>query len=141
MQLIDIKAVENHQSILYELLKERDPETNISHKEMPSFEEHCEFIKNHPYEAWYLIKVADDFVGAIYLTSPPRKSTAGNEIGIFIFKEHQAQGYGSKAIKMLMQMHGKRRYLANISPLNTRSIKMFRKLGFSLCQYTLEGGE
>lgn len=28
---------------------------NISHKELPSFEQHKKFVTNHPYRAWYII--------------------------------------------------------------------------------------
>ena len=38
---------------LYELLARRTH--NISHKEMPTFEQHCDFVKSDPYRVWFLI--------------------------------------------------------------------------------------
>ena len=42
------KVTKNDFDFLYELLKSRDPRTNISHKSMPSFEEHIKFVKSKP---------------------------------------------------------------------------------------------
>ena len=38
------KVTKDDAFVLYELLKYRDPGSNISHKKMPSYEEHIEFI-------------------------------------------------------------------------------------------------
>lgn len=124
---------------LYELLAARAGATsiNISHDgALPSYEQHAEFVRNHPYEAWYLI--GDDGVarGSIYLTKAPRQSIAGNEIGVFIFPHSQRQGYAKAAIKLLMAKHGPGNYYANINPKNTPSTAMFQKLGFDLVQMT-----
>ena len=40
---------------LYDLLKERDPKSNISHKKMPTFLQHKKFIKSGPYSKWYIV--------------------------------------------------------------------------------------
>lgn len=124
---------------LYRLLEERDPIANISHRAMPTFEEHTNFVDSHPYKAWYVLyTISDpDFVldtsepiGAVYLTHQ-------NEIGIFILKSHQGQHYAKMAIRLLMQMHPADHYLANIAPGNVRSISLFEKLGFDLIQLIL----
>jgi RimJ/RimL family protein N-acetyltransferase len=123
---------------LYELLAERDPVANISHRVMPTFDQHRKFVESRPYQAWYVIQSSGENVGAIYLTQPARPSQAGDEIGIHISKARRGFGYGKQAIRMLMQMHPKDRYLANIAPSNTRSLILFGDLGFELCQHTLE---
>ena len=138
MKLIPISEHPDHAKILYDLLAERESNVNISHKKMPTWEEHCAFVANYPYEAWDLIVVGDDVVGTIYLTPMPPASIRGNEIGIFIFKAHQGNGYGPQAIRMLMERHGPRRYLANISPSNPRSMRMFEALGFRHSETTYE---
>jgi RimJ/RimL family protein N-acetyltransferase len=117
--------------VLYRLLKERSPEVNISHKEMPSFEEHEEFVKSFPYAHWYLIVVEDELIGAIYLTHD-------DEIGIFLFPEYPGKGYGPEAISLLTDTHRRARYLANINPANAASKKTFEKLGFKMIQLTYE---
>ncbi len=113
--------------LLYQLLGERDETVNISHKVMPAWADHVRFVESQPYEAWYFI--GDEPFGACYLTKQ-------NEIGIFIFKEHQRKGYGIRAIDALIDKHGHRRYLANISSRNAPSISLFRKLGFNHAQHT-----
>lgn len=115
--------------ILYALLAERPPEVNISHKTMPTWEEHSAFVDSHPYAYWRLLDVDGDIIGACYLTKQ-------NEIGIQIFKAHQGKGYGPMAVRILMDECGHRTYLANINPTNEASIDMFRRLGFDFCQVT-----
>lgn len=131
MQLVDIRE-RNAAAYLYKLLDERDPVANISHRQMPTFDQHCAFVKRYgePYAFWGLIEYDAVPVGAIYLTTR-------NEIGIAIAKTHQGAGYGPQAVRLLMQMFGEREYLANIAPGNVRSREMFAKLGFELCQVTM----
>jgi RimJ/RimL family protein N-acetyltransferase len=142
MNLIDINTLPHAAEVLYEILQERsgDDTVNISHRELPTFSEHRDFVLNHPYAAWYLIEepeLAGGYaVGSIYLTKPPRPSVAGNEIGIFIRENYRGRGIGKKAIAALMEIHGPGRYLANVNPANVRSIGLFEGMGFVHCQNT-----
>ena len=117
--------------LLYTLLQERKPHANISHRTMPNWKQHCKFIARRPYPAWYLIKLRNDYVGAIYLTSM-------NEIGIAVLEQWRKRGVGPAALRQLMRKHGRRRYLANINPLNEESIRLFRRSGFRIIQHTYE---
>jgi RimJ/RimL family protein N-acetyltransferase len=129
MNLISVYSRPDRAQILYELLGERDETVNISHKAMPSFDEHVRFIQSKPYQAWYFI-VDERVVGSCYLSK-------NNEIGIQIFREHQGKGFGQRALRSLMARHGPElRYLANINPHNERSVALFAKLGFNLVQHT-----
>ena len=116
---------------LYDLLKSRNPNFNISHKKMPSFNEHVKFVNSKPYSKWYIIKQNDEKVGSIYLSKQ-------NEIGIFLKKNIQGKNIGTKALKLLITKNPKKRFLANINPKNTKSIKFFKKNEFKLIQYTFE---
>lgn len=141
--MIQLELVENCPQavdVLYELLRERQdrPEINISHKRMPTYEEHCNFVSRYPYKAWYIVYDANEAVGSVYLTTPPRPGSPGNEIGVFILKKYHRHGYAFAAIEKLLEIHGEGRYLANINPDNAVSIKLFERLGFRLCQYTFE---
>ena len=98
---------------------------------MPSFREHIDFVKSKPYEAWYFIEHEGETAGAVYLSKQ-------DEIGVFVFKSHQGKNYGPWAIEAIMLKHGKRRYLANVSPKNARSLELFRNLGFKPIQITHE---
>ena len=62
-------------TFLYELLKNRNPQVNISHKTIPTFEKHVEFVMSKPYDTWYVIEYTDKKIGSIYLSKQ-------DEIGI-----------------------------------------------------------
>ena len=116
---------------LYNLLEERKPISYISHKKMPTYEEHVNFVKSSPYSKWYIIEVDGKRAGTIYLTKQ-------NEIGIFLNEGLQEKGIGSNALNVLIGKNPGLRYLANINPENKKSIEFFKKLGFRLIQYTYE---
>ena len=114
---------------LFDLLKQREGTVNISHKSLPDWEEHIQYVKKHDYQSWDIIWVENTRIGNIYLTK-------NNEIGIFIDKKLQFHGYGSKALEEFMKKNGKKRYLANINPTNYKSIQFFGKHGFTHIQNT-----
>ena len=116
---------------LYELLKERDSNTNISHKKIPTYNQHVKFVMSKPYSKWYIIQNNTQNIGSIYLSYQ-------NEIGIFLIKNMQGQKIGQLALEMIMKKHPKQRFLANINPKNKKSITFFTKNNFKLIQYTYE---
>lgn len=116
---------------LFDLLKNRNSNANISHKKMPSYDEHKKFVKSKPYSKWYIIKYEKEKVGSIYLSKQ-------NEIGLFLKPDIQGKNIGSKALEIFMKKHPKKRFLANINPKNKKSIKFFQKHGFKLIQFTFE---
>ena len=97
---------------------------NISHKSIPTWDEHMKFIKSKPYFEWDIIFADEEQIGNIYLTNR-------DEIGIFIKKKFQSKGFGSEALKEFLSKTGKTRILANINPTNYKSIQFFGKNGFS----------
>ena len=110
---------------------ERDSRQNISHKKMPTYNQHVSFASSKPYSKWYVILCGVNKVGSIYLTSQ-------NEIGIFIKKTFQNKQLGNIALHKLIQKNPKKRYLANVNPKNKKSIQFFKNHGFKLIQYTFE---
>ena len=129
---IVLKSVSKSDEVfLYELLSQRNLNVNISHKEMPSFNEHVKFINLKPYSKWYIILFNNIKCGSIYLSKQ-------NEIGIFLKIDMQGKGIGKKAIDILKEKNPRSRYLANINPKNKKSIKFFKEKGFKLIQHTYE---
>ncbi|NDB52362.1 MAG: GNAT family N-acetyltransferase [Nitrosopumilaceae archaeon] len=126
-----IKVKKQDYKFLYELLKKRDPRTNISHRKMPTYKEHEKFVASKPYKAWYVIYTNNIKTGSIYLSKQ-------NEIGIFLSKKYQGKSIGQEALRLLMEMIPQKRYLANVSPQNTNSAKFFKKNKFRLIQHTYE---
>ena len=116
---------------LYNQLKERDPMINISHKKMPTYAEHSQFVLSKPYSKWYIIIHKNKKIGNTYLTKT-------NEIGIFILKSTKINGIGRIVLEEIMKMNPRSRYLANVSPKNDKSSNFFKKNGFKLIQYTYE---
>ena len=51
--------------VLFELLKAR--EHTISHKTMPSYDEHIIFVLNNPYRHWYIIYYEGTIFGNLYV--------------------------------------------------------------------------
>ena len=125
------KVTKRECPFLYDLLLERNPIFNISHKKMPTYEEHVKFVSSRPYSKWYIIFYSGKECGSIYLSK-------NDEIGIFLKKGLTKKGIGNKALKILMKENPRRRYLANINPKNKNSIRFFKKHHFKLLQYTYE---
>lgn len=122
----------NHIQFLYDLLAERPEYANISHRAMPTFAEHLEFVKRNPYAEWYVVLAPmGEPMGSVYFTYQ-------NEIGIFLSHKWQGRGIGKQVLAKAESMAPDRRVLANIAPGNDRSIAMFEKAGYRLIQHTYE---
>ncbi len=129
---ISLKSVTNSDvKFLFDLLKERDPCANISHKKMPTYSQHTKFIKSKPYSKWYIILKSKQKIGSIYLSK-------NDEIGIFLSKKFQGKNVGNFALNELMKKNPRKRFLANVNPKNKKSISFFKNNNFKLIQYTFE---
>jgi len=111
---VSLRAVNNSDAkFLFDLLDQRDPHANISHKKMPSYDEHIIFIKSKPYTKWYIILKSKEKVGSIYLSKQ-------NEIGIFLLRNFQRKNIGNSALTQLIKKNPRKRFLANINPKNKK---------------------
>ncbi len=129
LRFVSVYGVRGHELLLYTLLKERPAYMNISHQSMPSFANHCRFVKSKPYKEWCLVKNGDETVGSIYLSKQ-------NEIGIFFFKKFRQKKLQVETLREYISKHRKLRLLANVSPKNKLYADVFRSLGFKLVQYS-----
>lgn len=86
--------------ILYQLLKCK--KHNISHTDLPIYEEHRNFVLKHPYRVWYLIKCNSEDIGSVYLQKD-------NSIGLFLLKP------SDDAVKKVLRF-----ILNNYKPLTPR---------------------
>jgi len=129
---IQLKEVEKSDlEFLYDLLKERDSIVNISHKKMPTFQEHLEFFLSQPYTKWYIILLNKEKIGSIYLSKQ-------DEIGIFLKNKIKNEEIKTTSLKLLMNANPRKRYLANINPRNSKCELFFKKNKFKLIQHTYE---
>ena len=132
---ISLKSVTNSDAkFLFDLLKERDPRANISHRKMPTYSQHTKFIKSKPYSKWYIILKSKQKIGSIYLSK-------NDEIGIFLSKKFQGKNVGNFALNELMKKNTRKRFLANVNPKNKKSIAFFKNNNFKLIQYTFENAK
>lgn len=124
MELIEVSP--KFYKFLYKLIGEKEDYQNISHKVMPTYEEHVKFNESKPYKEDYIIYDGEP-IGRVYITKQ-------NEIGIHILKEHQGGGVGSDVLHLFLSR--KEPIYANISPNNKGSQRFFERHGFKLIQYT-----
>lgn len=130
IRLVSVYEADNAPLYLYALLVERPVEANISHRKMPTAAEHLAFFASRPYLVWHLVQEGKTVLGSVYLTKQ-------REIGVFIFREHQNQGWAKKAIAELRKLHPGR-CLANVAPGNEVSKRLFEGLGARHIQNTYE---
>ena len=128
MELLDVygndELYPNYLRFLHGLLQQRKHFQNISHKEMPTYTEHINFVTSRPYLHWYIPTKDGKYVGSTYISKK-------NEIGIFFLEDHTHLGYGSQVLDILFEKHKNIQvFKANISPLNSDSIAFFANKGF-----------
>jgi hypothetical protein len=129
MRLTSVYNVADHELYLYDLLRERTPEQSISHERMPSYAEHCEFVRSRPYVVWCFIEDdAGERRGTVYLTR-------NNEIGVFVFARYHGMGTGIWAVREINRLFPDDKF-ANVNPGNRTSRCFFEKLGGKLIQVT-----
>jgi RimJ/RimL family protein N-acetyltransferase len=98
---------------------------------MPTYLQHVEFIESKPYEKWYIVLLDEKNIGSTYLSK-------NDEIGISLIEEMQGKGMGSRILELIIEKNPRNRYLANINPNNSSSVRFFEKNGFKLIQHTFE---
>ena len=108
---------------LFNLLKNRKSNVSISHRKMPTYSEHVEFIESKPYHQWYIVFLDEKRIGSAYLSK-------NDEVGVFISKKFQGEKIGDLALCELMKKNTRKRFLANLNPKNKKSIN--RQVNVSL---------
>lgn len=94
IMLVDISKQPNSVRVLFDLLLARID--GISHKVMPSFEDHSDFVTSHPYKAWYFILEEEKPIGSCYVTSD-------NSIGINA--KFRSPHELSQVVKCILERH------------------------------------
>ena len=98
---------------------------------MPTYDEHVEFVMSKPYTNWYIIEYSKKNVGTIYLSKQ-------DEIGISINNDYEYDQIVKPALKLLMKLNQRNRYLANTSSKDVRSQEFLLKNGFTSLEYVYE---
>lgn len=140
IRLVPVKDTEEDRAALWAMMvqREEDPDINISHKGLPTYEQHIRFVTDPPFCHWRKIVVDDQTAGFV-------SANDRNEIGILLYRHYRGRRIGPEAVRQFMlevdplpAKAGVRRgyWCANINPANERSIRMFEGLGFKLAQHT-----
>ena len=90
---------------LYNLLKKRN--FTISHKNLPSYNFHKQFVLENPYRYWYLITYEKKYIGSFYLKKD-------NSVGINI--TFQNKKILSSILSFLKKNHSPSKSSASIIP-------------------------
>jgi RimJ/RimL family protein N-acetyltransferase len=154
MRLIPVDPKnEDHVRFLYDLFLARPEDAKISAKGIPTYEDHRYFVENHPYADWSIVEIEGGkrldlemnriviirtAVGSAFISQPSRPSVVGDELSVDILHEYRGSGYAEQALRLMMEKHGPRRFIANVAPENYASMALFKKLGFKMCQFTFE---
>ena len=127
-----ITGKDEQNKILYDLLLRRT--FRISHQLMPNFDDHVNFILEHPYRSWFLLKDKDMYLGSFYIHND-------NSIGInlityeeeivtwcleFINKEFEPLSPIKSVIPPFFYL--------NVSPENTEMISLLKREGHEQIQ-------
>ena len=128
------KNSEIHISELFQILKKR--KFNISHEDLPDFNNHRNFVLNHPYRLWKIVKNKNKIIGTFYITYD-------NAIGIHLIKPSKTL-YESiikkiffiyKPLKENKSIRSKY-FLINVNPANIKLIKALKVIGLEHIQNT-----
>lgn len=95
----------SHTHLLFRSLKNR--RYSISHSQMPDYEEHVAFCKNHPYRIWLMVFEQGDFIGSVYLGQ-------NNAIGINI--DIHKQDYYDSILKYILKTYEPLDELKSVTP-------------------------
>lgn len=124
----------DHIDSLFNILKRK--KFNISHKILPSYNSHRNFVENHPYRKWYLIKNSSLLAGSLYITY-------SNIIGLNILS-NKIDDY-IEAINIIIKKHQplppinserSKFFLVNANPENLNLINALKSLNMNHIQNT-----
>ena len=129
IEIVLIKKIDYR--FLYDLLKNREPIENISHKKMPTYKQHTLFINSKPYSRWYIILYQKEKIGTIYLSKL-------DEIGVHLVEQFMGKKLYKEIVSKLMEKNPRKRYLVNVGIKNKKLSKLIESYGFNKIQTTFE---
>ena len=131
-----VEKTEQDYEILYKLLKEKH--NAISHRKMPTYEDHKNFVLNHPYRLWMIIYNENKLTGSIYIHHD-------NSIGLnlqtnlttsdieAILNEVTTEYAPLEEKKSVIPNY----FFLNVSPDEKDLIKSLNEIGYSIKQVSL----
>lgn len=135
LEFINIeKNSEIHISELFKILEKR--KFNISHENLPDFNSHRNFVLNHPYRFWKIVKNKNKIIGTFYITFD-------NVIGINLIKPSKTLYIDliKKIFEICTPLEENKSmrskyFLVNVNPENRKLIEALKTLGLEHIQNT-----
>jgi len=115
---------------LYKLLKQRPKDECISHRKMPTYQQHCKYLKTFPFFLNIIILVDGKSVGNLY-------ETDRHEIGIHVLPKYKYLAEEIIDVVIDLAKKGKDKVYFNINPKDNRFKSLLTKR-CKLIQYTYE---
>ena len=80
--LEEVNQSDEHKKLLFEVFHQRKDIERISSTPQLVFDDHCKFVKNHPYRYWFLVKTEKCYIGAANISYE-------NSLGIHLFDKYE----------------------------------------------------
>ena len=122
-------------ALLYDLLNSRAH--SISHQKPASLSDHTNFVKNHPYRAWFLITCLDAYIGTVYVSD-------SNTIGVNLIDAYIEHSLGEVIAKIQSKYEPlppiasvrSGSFAVNVPSSHDAMISKFNDLGYQCIQVT-----
>ena len=133
LEFVVVTGEDDQIQVLYDLLSKRSHK--ISHRDMPPYGEHHDFVRGNPYRSWHLIKTEGKYIGSFYITDQ-------NTIGINILDDFTDNALPSviagirSRFSPLPALKSVRNgaFSINVAPSNTKLIEALERAGCVLAQ-------
>ena len=135
-KLIYKKVDINDANVLYQLLKKRN--FSISHKIIPSYENHKHFIESNPYEHWYIFSEKENVLGSFYIKNYNSIGINLNNPTKFIIKDLLDYIFKNFSPKKEVPSFVPSYFYINISTGNNELINILKDLGLLPIQITFK---
>ena len=113
---LNLEKVKPNDKQILRLFKSLESRSHvISHKEMPEYSSHVEFVQNNPYRVWYMVNLNNIFVADLYVQND-------NSIGLNNFENLEVN-----AIREVLEI-----LFIKITPLQAIPSKRFGKFFFRI---------
>ncbi len=117
-------ATKSDYPLIYKIIREfLTTDLSVTFLKLPRYDEFVKTYFKNDYKRYILINNNNEKMGFVVLTKD-------NEIGYFLSHEYQGKGIATKAVKMLLKLHPRKRYFATVHNENKRSINVVTRLGF-----------
>lgn len=122
MSSLNLRPVERSDyGFLYELLEKRPTQYNITHKWIPLYEQHVDFLESQPYSEHYIVEEDGKRIGQLYIRD-------NQFVGIHTLDNDEE--------KVLQMLDKDKDYQFEVSPRNKHFQAILKRNGYRLLHET-----